>query len=54
MYVPIGQRPEWAGVQPRQSPEAEPPVVSIAKDQQFGDLMDYFWAAVEAEVGCHE
>ena len=26
------------------------PVVDIARDQQFGDLMDYFWAAVGAEV----
>ncbi|GAB4820132.1 hypothetical protein N2152v2_007178 [Parachlorella kessleri] len=47
-YVPIGQRPEWAGVAPRHLPALDPPVVSIARDQQFGDLMDYFWAAVEA------
>lgn len=49
-YVPIGQRPEWADVQPRPLPVGDHPVVSIARDQQFGDLMDYFWAAVEAQV----
>ena len=49
-YVPIGQRPEWAGFAPRPLPALDPQVVSIARDQQFGDLMDYFWAAVEAGV----
>ena len=49
-YMPIGERPEWAGVAPRPLPALDPPVVCIARDQQFGDLMDYFWAAVEAGV----
>lgn len=50
-YVPISERPEWAGVVPRPLPAQAVPVVEIARDQQFGDLMDYFWASVEAQVG---
>lgn len=47
-YLPVGERPEWADVAPRALPLTPQPVVSIARDELLADLMDYFWAAVEA------
>lgn len=48
-YVAIGERPEWADLQPRLPPILPHAVIDIARDQQFGDLMDYFWAAVDTQ-----
>ena len=45
-YLPISERPEWAGVRPLAPPPTPSPVVAIARDPLQGDLMDYFWAAV--------
>lgn len=49
-YVAIGERPEWADLQPRLPPILPHAVIDIARDQQFGDLMDYFWAVVDTQV----
>lgn len=48
-FLPIAERPEWAsGVTPRPPPRTPQPVVAIERDELMGDLMDYFWGAVQA------
>lgn len=47
-FLPVSERPEWAGVAPRPLPPQVHPVVAIERDELMGDLMDYFWAAVAA------
>lgn len=49
-HVPYARRAEWADVEPRRLPPLPEPVVQIAPDEVYGDLMPYFWAAVESEV----
>ena len=44
--TPLAARLEWAGFAPLQPPQTPEPVVAIARDEQHGDLMDFFWAAV--------
>ncbi|EFN51976.1 hypothetical protein CHLNCDRAFT_37079, partial [Chlorella variabilis] len=45
-FQPIGERREWADVQPRALPRTPQPVVEIGRDELLAELMDYFWAAV--------
>lgn len=47
-FLPLPERPEWAGVRPLPPPPTPQPVVAIGRDELTGDLMDYFWAAVQA------
>jgi hypothetical protein len=49
-HVPYSRRPEWVDVQPLPPPRLPQPVVEIAPDPVFGDLMPYFWAAVKREA----
>jgi protein farnesyltransferase/geranylgeranyltransferase type-1 subunit alpha len=47
-FVPIAERPEWAGVAPRRPPAAARRVAAVAACPADADLMDYFWAGVGA------
>ena len=37
-YIPISERPEWAGVTPLHQPEASTQVVAIRTDPDHADL----------------
>ena len=47
-YIPVGERPEWAGATPLYPPAACSEVVSIKTDPDHADLMAYFWGAMTA------